>query len=183
MCHETTKLHSIGSASAHSLRPHWGSAIFHPSFPCHQSLAQRFVQASPAWTSPYLEVARVDKPIGTWLLFLPCTWGIALATPAMTVPDIGMVVRVSLGGVVCFASPQGPWRSAAWLCYDPLRQRGIASTAWEMSASTGKPAHADGLVSIIHPHRCAWSRLQMQLFHTTIVLWIEGVAITPLSCS
>src|SRR5271167_2312262 len=31
-----------------------------------------------AWL-PYLLLARVDRPIGTWLLFLPGLWGILLA--------------------------------------------------------------------------------------------------------
>ena len=33
-----------------------------------------------AWL-PYLLLARVDRPIGTWLLFLPGLWGILLARP------------------------------------------------------------------------------------------------------
>ena len=28
---------------------------------------------------PYLTLARVDRPIGTWLLLLPCWWGLALS--------------------------------------------------------------------------------------------------------
>ena len=34
--------------------------------------------APPAWR-PYLRLARADRPIGTWLLLIPCWWGIALA--------------------------------------------------------------------------------------------------------
>lgn len=34
---------------------------------------------APSWTRPYLRLSRADRPIGTWLLFLPCLWGIALA--------------------------------------------------------------------------------------------------------
>jgi 4-hydroxybenzoate polyprenyltransferase len=33
-----------------------------------------------AWL-PYLLLARVDRPIGTWLLFLPGLWGVLLARP------------------------------------------------------------------------------------------------------
>lgn len=33
----------------------------------------------PRQIQPYLALARIDKPIGTWLLLLPCFWGIALA--------------------------------------------------------------------------------------------------------
>jgi 4-hydroxybenzoate polyprenyltransferase len=34
---------------------------------------------APGWSRPYLRLSRADRPIGTWLLFLPCLWGIALA--------------------------------------------------------------------------------------------------------
>jgi len=34
---------------------------------------------APAWTRPYLRLSRADRPIGTWLLLLPCWWGLALA--------------------------------------------------------------------------------------------------------
>jgi 4-hydroxybenzoate polyprenyltransferase len=34
---------------------------------------------APAATRPYLRLSRADRPIGTWLLLIPCFWGIALA--------------------------------------------------------------------------------------------------------
>ncbi|WP_252737772.1 4-hydroxybenzoate octaprenyltransferase [Citreicella sp. C3M06] len=34
---------------------------------------------APAWTRPYLRLSRADRPIGTWLLLLPCWWGLLLA--------------------------------------------------------------------------------------------------------
>jgi len=34
---------------------------------------------APQWTRPYLRLSRADRPIGTWLLLLPCWWGLALA--------------------------------------------------------------------------------------------------------
>lgn len=34
---------------------------------------------APAATRPYLRLSRADRPIGTWLLLIPCLWGIALA--------------------------------------------------------------------------------------------------------
>ncbi|MEM8538594.1 MAG: 4-hydroxybenzoate octaprenyltransferase, partial [Pseudomonadota bacterium] len=34
---------------------------------------------APAVTRPYLRLSRADRPIGTWLLFVPCMWGLALA--------------------------------------------------------------------------------------------------------
>ncbi len=34
---------------------------------------------APAWTRPYLRLSRADRPIGTWLLLLPCWMGLGLA--------------------------------------------------------------------------------------------------------
>ncbi len=33
---------------------------------------------APAWTRPYLRLSRADRPIGTWLLLLPCWWGLLM---------------------------------------------------------------------------------------------------------
>ncbi|PRX35458.1 4-hydroxybenzoate polyprenyltransferase [Meinhardsimonia xiamenensis] len=37
---------------------------------------------APAWARPYLRLSRADRPIGTWLLLLPCWWGLLLAANA-----------------------------------------------------------------------------------------------------
>ena len=37
---------------------------------------------APAWTRPYLRLARLDRPIGSWLLLIPCWWSAALAAGA-----------------------------------------------------------------------------------------------------
>jgi 4-hydroxybenzoate polyprenyltransferase len=34
---------------------------------------------APHWARPYLRLARLDRPIGSWLLLLPCWWSAALA--------------------------------------------------------------------------------------------------------
>ena len=34
---------------------------------------------APPPTRPYLRLSRADRPIGTWLLLIPCWWGLALA--------------------------------------------------------------------------------------------------------
>ncbi len=34
---------------------------------------------APAFSQPYLRLSRADRPIGTWLLLIPCWWGLALA--------------------------------------------------------------------------------------------------------
>jgi 4-hydroxybenzoate polyprenyltransferase len=34
---------------------------------------------APVWVRPYLRLARLDRPIGSWLLLIPCWWSLGLA--------------------------------------------------------------------------------------------------------
>src|SRR5947208_2510628 len=34
---------------------------------------------APFWSRPYLRLSRLDRPIGSWLLLMPCWWSAALA--------------------------------------------------------------------------------------------------------
>ncbi len=52
----------------------------------------------PAPVRPYFKLARIDRPIGTWLLLLPAWWSIILASPGL--PDAsGTVTFFVLFGV------------------------------------------------------------------------------------
>lgn len=53
---------------------------------------------APAFTRPYMKLARLDRPIGTWLLLWPCWWSIALAADG--IPDIAMMILFGIGAVV-----------------------------------------------------------------------------------
>src|SRR5271170_4191628 len=44
---------------------------------------------APSWSRPYLRLARFDRPIGSWLLLMPCWWSAALA--AGVAGDIGQL--------------------------------------------------------------------------------------------
>lgn len=48
---------------------------------------------APAGLRPYLRLARADRPIGSWLLLLPCWWSVALAA---LMPGIGWSVYAVL---------------------------------------------------------------------------------------
>lgn len=54
---------------------------------------------APAPMRPYLRLSRADRPIGTWLLLLPCWWGILLAAAAtgFRAFDIWAMVACALG--------------------------------------------------------------------------------------
>lgn len=55
-----------------------------------------------AWL-PYLLLARVDRPIGTWLLFLPGMWGILLARPPFW-EAIGLLALFGIGSLAMRAA-------------------------------------------------------------------------------
>jgi 4-hydroxybenzoate polyprenyltransferase len=42
---------------------------------------------APSWSRPYLRLSRLDRPIGSWLLLMPCWWSAALA--AGVVGEVG----------------------------------------------------------------------------------------------
>ncbi|KAG9445707.1 hypothetical protein H6P81_011835 [Aristolochia fimbriata] len=51
----------------------------------------------PRFMRPYAHLARLDKPIGTWLLAWPCMWSITLAAPPGNVPDLKMLSLFGCG--------------------------------------------------------------------------------------
>jgi 4-hydroxybenzoate polyprenyltransferase len=53
---------------------------------------------TPLALRPYLRLARLDRPIGTWLLLFPCWWGVALASPGW--PSLWLLAAFGLGAIV-----------------------------------------------------------------------------------
>ena len=56
---------------------------------------------APAAALPYCHLARLDRPIGTWLLLWPCWWSLALAAhwQGRGSPDIWLIVLFGIGAV------------------------------------------------------------------------------------
>src|SRR5579859_5779725 len=52
----------------------------------------------PGWAEPYARLARLDRPIGTWLLLFPGWWAIALAAPGW--PAWRLMALFGIGAVV-----------------------------------------------------------------------------------
>ncbi len=57
---------------------------------------------APVVTRPYLRLSRADRPIGTWLLYIPCLWGVALAAlyTGWAWIDIWLVVGSGIGALL-----------------------------------------------------------------------------------
>jgi 4-hydroxybenzoate polyprenyltransferase len=65
-----------------------------PSIPPQASLLQRL--------SPFAALARLDKPTGTLLLFLPCTWSLTLAAHSLHLPASTLAWNTFLFGAGAF---------------------------------------------------------------------------------
>ena len=58
---------------------------------------------APPALRPYLRLSRADRPIGTWLLLLPCWWGLALAivaTGQARPGDLWIALGCAIGAVL-----------------------------------------------------------------------------------
>jgi len=60
-------------------------------------IAATLVNSAPSGMQPYLKLMRADRPIGTWLLFWPCGWSIALAAPPGCLPDPSIFALFAAG--------------------------------------------------------------------------------------
>lgn len=49
---------------------------------------------------PYAQLMRLDRPIGSWLLFWPCGWGIGLSALPGHLPDLSMLALFGAGAFI-----------------------------------------------------------------------------------
>ncbi len=73
---------------------------------------------APARLRPYLQIARLDRPIGTWLLLFPCWWSYALALEAN-------------GGLM--ATPWPGWLPFGFFAIGALAMRGAGCTVNDLA--------------------------------------------------
>src|ERR1043165_7378991 len=57
---------------------------------------------APSFARPYLRLARADRPIGAWLLLMPCWWstGLAAVAAGRSYPDPRHVLLFFVGAFV-----------------------------------------------------------------------------------
>jgi 4-hydroxybenzoate polyprenyltransferase len=66
-------------------------------------VATGWVARMPRGWLPYILLARLDRPIGTWLLFLPGAWGILLAMPSW-IEATRLILLFGVGSLVMRAA-------------------------------------------------------------------------------
>lgn len=65
---------------------------------------------APSWSRPYLRLARFDRPIGSWLLLMPCWWSAALAAGiAHDVSQLALVVALFFVGAFVMRGAGCTW--------------------------------------------------------------------------
>src|SRR4051794_40048864 len=70
------------------------------------AVARTWVATAPSMLQPYLRLARLDRPIGTWLLYWPCVFGLALGAAEhqrgflQAASDWGLLVLFGFGAIV-----------------------------------------------------------------------------------
>src|ERR1700722_10728969 len=61
-----------------------------------------WIYDAPRSLQPYLRLMRLDRPIGAWLLYWPCVFGLALGAAAAgrDIPNPPYVVLMGIGAIV-----------------------------------------------------------------------------------
>ena len=87
--------------------------------------AEGLVARAPRALRPYLRLARLDRPIGTWLLLWPCWWSLALAAERW--PDPLLFALFGLGAVLM---------RGAGCCWNDITDRDIDG---RVARTAGRP--------------------------------------------
>src|ERR1700693_3489001 len=79
---------------------------------------------APRWSRPYQRLSRFDRPIGSWLLLLPCWWSAALAAGvAHTIGQLPLIVGLFLVGAFAMRGAGCTWNDITDRDLDALVER------------------------------------------------------------
>jgi 4-hydroxybenzoate polyprenyltransferase len=79
---------------------------------------------APQWSRPYLRLARFDRPIGSWLLLLPCWWSAALAAGvAHSIGQLPLIVALFFVGAFVMRGAGCTWNDITDRDLDALVER------------------------------------------------------------
>ena len=79
---------------------------------------------APRWSRPYLRLSRFDRPIGSWLLQMPCWWSAALAAGvAHTIQQLPLIVVLFLVGAFVMRGAGCTWNDITDRDLDALVER------------------------------------------------------------
>src|ERR1700728_4875859 len=79
---------------------------------------------APRWSRPYLRLSRLDRPIGSWLLLMPCWWSAALAAGvAHTIRQLPFIIVLFFVGAFVMRGAGCTWNDITDRDLDALVER------------------------------------------------------------
>src|SRR6202044_1100240 len=79
---------------------------------------------APRWSRPYLRLSRFDRPIGSWLLLMPCWWSAALAAGvAHTTRQLPLTIALFFVGAFVMRGAGCTWNDITDRNLDALVER------------------------------------------------------------
>jgi 4-hydroxybenzoate polyprenyltransferase len=79
---------------------------------------------APRWSRPYLRLSRFDRPIGAWLLLMPCWWSAALAAGAAhTIGQLPLIIVLFFVGAFVMRGAGCTWNDITDRDLDALVER------------------------------------------------------------
>jgi 4-hydroxybenzoate polyprenyltransferase len=79
---------------------------------------------APQWSRPYLRLSRLDRPIGSWLLLMPCWWSAALAAGVIgKIGQLPLVLALFLVGAFVMRGAGCTWNDITDRDLDALVER------------------------------------------------------------
>ena len=136
------------------------------------AISNSWVERAPRAWRPYLQLMRLDRPIGIWLLFWPCLAGLALGAladdrPFSDVHDMRLAVVFAIGAIAM---------RGAGCTYNDIIDRGLDA---KVARTRGRPIPS-GAVTVTK----AWIFLVAQCVAGLLVLTqLNGLAVAIALCS
>jgi 4-hydroxybenzoate polyprenyltransferase len=79
---------------------------------------------APQWSRPYLRLSRLDRPIGSWLLLMPCWWSAALAAGVIgDIRQLPLIVALFFVGAFVMRGAGCTWNDITDRDLDALVER------------------------------------------------------------
>jgi 4-hydroxybenzoate polyprenyltransferase len=79
---------------------------------------------APQWSRPYLRLSRLDRPIGSWLLLMPCWWSAALAAGVIgDISQLPLIIALFFVGAFAMRGAGCTWNDITDRDLDALVER------------------------------------------------------------
>jgi 4-hydroxybenzoate polyprenyltransferase len=79
---------------------------------------------APQWSRPYLRLSRLDRPIGSWLLLMPCWWSAALAAGGIgDISQLPLIIALFFVGAFAMRGAGCTWNDITDRDLDALVER------------------------------------------------------------